>query len=99
MSIAMGDVVDSCLTNEQAHNRAMEVLLATVGLVRCQAVLSEAVIDYRKHELGGTELIDNDNCERAFAFGPDLLVRARKIEREYHLPRASGLSPTRSEEA
>ncbi|KVG41877.1 hypothetical protein WS77_15755 [Burkholderia sp. MSMB0265] len=74
------------LTNEQAYNRAMEVLLSTAGLARTQAILSEVIVEFRKREPDNAHVTDDP--ERAFAFGPDLLARARAIEQSETSERA-----------
>lgn len=77
METAVSTTPDTSLTNEQAYDRALEVLLSAVGLARTQAILAEVVVEFRKREPGNARV--NDDHERAFAFGPDLLARARAI--------------------
>lgn len=62
------------MTNEQAYDRALEVLLSAAGLARTRAILAEVIVEFRKREPGNT-----CDRERAFAFGPDLLIRARQM--------------------
>ncbi|WP_155651365.1 hypothetical protein [Burkholderia stagnalis] len=71
-------VQDGCLTNEQAHDRALEVLFSVVGQVRTTAILAEVVLEFRKREPGNANF--TGDRERAFAFGPDVLARARMME-------------------
>ncbi|HDR8917502.1 TPA: hypothetical protein QDA90_000118 [Burkholderia vietnamiensis] len=71
-------VQDGCLTNEQAHDRALEVLLSVAGQARTKAILAEVVLEFRKRESGNAHF--TGDRERDFAFGPDLLARARVLE-------------------
>ncbi|MBF3518089.1 hypothetical protein [Burkholderia pseudomallei] len=65
-------------TNEQAYNRALEVLLSAAGLARTQAILAEVIVEFRKRQPNNAHVTDDP--ESAFAFGPDLLARAREVE-------------------
>lgn len=77
METAGSTTPDTSLTNEQAYDRALEVLLSAAGLARTQAILAEVIVEFRKREPGNARV--NDDRERAFAFGPDLLIRAREM--------------------
>ncbi|HDR8949294.1 TPA: hypothetical protein QDA71_006384 [Burkholderia vietnamiensis] len=79
-------VQDGSLTNEQAHARALEVLLSVAGQARTKAILAEVVLEFRKREPGNAHF--TGNRERDFAFGPDLLARARMVERNNRMPAA-----------
>ncbi|MBP0714517.1 hypothetical protein ABXK61_14495 [Burkholderia sola] len=74
METALSTIPDTCMTNEQAYDRALEVLLSAAGLARTRAILAEVIVEFRKREPGNT-----CDRERAFAFGPDLLIRARQM--------------------
>ncbi|WP_063532609.1 hypothetical protein [Burkholderia sp. MSMB1589WGS] len=78
METAVSTTPDTRMTNEQAYDRALEILLGAAGLDRTQAILSEVIVDFRKREPDNAHVTDDP--ERAFAFGPDLLARARAIE-------------------
>ncbi|WP_261540277.1 hypothetical protein [Burkholderia multivorans] len=78
METAVSTIQDTRLTNEQAYDRALEVLLSAAGLARTQAILAEVIVEFRKREPGNACV--NDGRECAFAFGPDLLSRAREME-------------------
>ncbi|AHE34727.1 hypothetical protein ISG08_20835 [Burkholderia pseudomallei] len=74
METAVSTIPGTCMTNEQAYDRALEVLLSAAGLARTRAILAEVIVEFRKREPGNT-----CDRERAFAFGPDLLARAREM--------------------
>ncbi|MFM2469602.1 hypothetical protein [Burkholderia cenocepacia] len=86
METAVSTAPDTRLTNEQAYNRALEVLLSAVGLARTQAILAEVIVEFRKREPGNARV--SDDRERAFAFGPDLLIRAREMGQRRRCERA-----------
>ena len=86
METAVSTIPDTRLTNEQAYDRALEVLLSAAGLARTQAILAEVIAEFRKVEPGNACV--NDGRECAFAFGPNLLARARESQQSETLRRA-----------
>ncbi|KVP20123.1 hypothetical protein WJ84_10310 [Burkholderia ubonensis] len=77
---------DARMTNEQAYDRALQVLLSVAGLARTKAVLAEVIVEFRKRGAGRACAPDAREC--AFAFGPELLARAREVEQGDALERA-----------
>ncbi|WP_157381145.1 hypothetical protein [Burkholderia ubonensis] len=71
-------IPDSRLTNVQAYDRAMGILLSAAGLARTKTIHAEVIVEFRKRVPGNACVADDP--ERAFAFGPDLLARAREME-------------------
>jgi hypothetical protein len=66
------------MTDKQTADIALRILLGAVGIDRTKAILSEVIVEFRKHTPSNADAM---GCaERAFAFGPDLLVRAREVE-------------------
>ncbi|RQQ28088.1 hypothetical protein DF118_06300 [Burkholderia stagnalis] len=65
------------LTNEQAYDRALGVLLSVAGLACTKEILSEVIVEFRKHTPSNADV--TDCAGQAFAFGPDLLTRARAV--------------------
>ncbi|WP_157661067.1 hypothetical protein [Burkholderia ubonensis] len=76
---AASAVSDERLTNKQAFDRAVDTLLRTVGIARTKTIMAEAIAGFRKRVPGNA--VCAGNAERDLAFGPELLVRARQVER------------------
>lgn len=69
------------ISNEDAYDAAVRLLLAEVGLAGTRAVLTEVIAQFRERESFNAQLSDARDREYAFAFGPDLLARARQMRR------------------
>lgn len=72
-------IPDEHLTNKQAFDRAVDTLLRSVGIARTKTIMAEAIAGFRKRVPGNA--VCAGNAERDLAFGPELLVRARQVER------------------
>lgn len=77
MDAAVSTTLDEQMTNEQAADAALDILLGAVGIDRTKAIMTEAIVAFRKHTPSNADV--TDNAEQAFAFGPDLLTRARAV--------------------
>ncbi|MCA8229200.1 hypothetical protein [Burkholderia vietnamiensis] len=80
-------IPDEHLTNKQAFDRAVDTLLRSVGIARTKTIMAEAIAGFRKRVPGNA--VYAGNAERDLAFGPELLVRARLVERVCVAPECS----------